>query len=300
MKTKTLKLGILNIKVHPHPKDVYNRLMEAAVSLKLDIRIQTHEYGCLGNIQPDSTNGTIFGEIQRYTELDKNAPWLNHENHVPVRPDSAEAPKISPKYKPNYRAVMFSFYPAKHKLVFNASKLNPKLAEQFFRTVFNDPKLVEIFGATDVVMVQSREGVSELLKRPEKSKIVIRILRPNGDDISSIRTKILGRFDNQNVRSFSQVLEAQKGDDITPDKDTIELMEVARTDGEVAVVSRKPGEAKKKESTKDHPFLAWVEYDPEGNLVDEFELAADKAMKRFYEEAQAAVRDETPNDEGAS
>ena len=141
-------------------------------------------------------------------------------------------------------------------------------------------------------MVQSREGISELLKRPEKSKIVIRILRPNGDDISSIRTKILGRFDNQNIRSFSQVLEAQKGDDITPDKDTLELMEVARTDGEVAVVSKKPGEAKKKESTKDHPFLAWVDYDPEGNPVDEFELAADKAMKRFHEEARTAVEDE--------
>lgn len=294
MKTKTLKLGILNIKVHPHPKDVYSRLIEEAVSSKIDIRIQSHEYGCLGNIQPDSTNGTIFGVIQRYTELDKNAPWLNHENHVPVRPDSEEAPKISPKYKPNYRAVMFSFYPKEHKLVFNASKLNPKLAERFFRTVFNEPKLVEKFGATDVVMVQSREGISELLKRPEKSKIVIRILRPNGDDISSIRTKILGRFDKQNVRSFSQVLEAQKGDDITPDEDTLELMEVARTDGEVAVVSKKPGETKKKESTKDHPFLAWVEYDPEGNPVDEFELAADKTMKRFHEEAQTDVEDENP------
>ena len=187
---------------------------------------------------------------------------------------------------------MFSFYPANHKLVFNASKLNPKLAELFFKTVFNDPKLVEKYGATDVVMVQSREGISELLKRPEKSKIVIRILRPNGDDISSIRAKILGRFDNQNVRSFSQVLEAQKGDDLTPDKDTLELMEVARTDGEVAVISKKPGESKKKESTKDHPFLVRVEYDPEGNPVEEFELAADKALNRFYEEAQTTSENE--------
>ena len=188
---------------------------------------------------------------------------------------------------------MFSFYPANHKLVFNASKLNPKLAELFFKTVFNDPKLVEKYGATDVVMVQSREGISELLKRPEKSKIVIRILRPNGDDISDARREILLRFENQRVRSFSQVLEAPTGEDLSPDKETRELMEVARTDGEVAVYSKRPGEKKKKESTKDHPFLVWEEINPEANEVEEFEFAADKALHRLQEEARLPVETET-------
>lgn len=290
---RVLKLGILNVKLHPHPEDVYRKLLEAAGNLGRDVKIQGNEYGCLGNIQPNDDNGNIFGVVQRFTELDRTAPWLNRENHEPVNPSSEEAPKIPQKYKPNYRSAMFSLFPKDHKIVFDAVKLKPNIAERFFKTVFNDSELIVQFGVADVVLVQSREGMSELLDRPEKSKIVIRILRPNGDDISDARREILLRFENQRVRSFSQVLEAPTGEDLSPDKETRELMEVARTDGEVAVYSKRPGEKKKKESTKDHPFLVWEEINPEANEVEEFEFAADKALHRLQEEARLPVETET-------
>ena len=283
---KMLKLGILNVKLHPHPEGIYQKLLEAAGNLGRDVKIQGNEYGCLGNIQPSGENENIVGVVQRFTELDRTAPWLNRENHEAVSPSSEEAPKIPPKFKPNYRSAMFSLYPKEHKIVFNAVKLKPNIAERFFKTVFNDPELVAQFGVADIVLVQSREGMSELLKRPEKSKIVIRILRPNGDDISDVRREILRRFENQRVRSFSQVLEAPAGEDLSPDKETRELMEVARTDGEVAVYSKRPGEKKKKESTKDHPFLVWEEVNPEANEVDEFEFAADRALLKLQKETR--------------
>jgi hypothetical protein len=104
-KMKNLTLSAINIVQHPHGKQRYINLFKELNKNKNGIKISGQYYGQLNRIEINTEEGYILGKIYRYTEINKNAPWLNIKENSQILDEDG-----NPKYTILWYSVSDALY----------------------------------------------------------------------------------------------------------------------------------------------------------------------------------------------
>lgn len=263
---KTLEIGVLNIKIHPHTPEKYVELMEDLFKLASSVAIRGSDYGTTNYVREIITGKPLeglYGEFYRYLEINEDEPWLDLKERKTILDKNGEpVPQVDGNKKPNAKEVEFVFYPVGHRLFYNSKNFYPTSAQKLLLNLFSNEVIKRKYGNIDVEIESSKEVIERILKIPSLTKLDISFTRPNDDDIGDLETKIFRRIENQNIRKFHQTISSPKEDGIEPDDETVALMHLATSNGQVDAVGYS-GEEKIIESTKPHPLLVREKFDPD-------------------------------------
>ncbi len=263
---KTLVMGALNIKIHPHSPELYVSLMNDVFEMGEPVKIRGSDWGVLNYIREITADDPLegmFGEFYRFLQINPDDPWLDIKKRIPLKDEKGEPiPQVEESKKPNMKEVEFVFYPRYHRLFYDAKSFSPNMAKIFWAELFHNEKIRKKYGTVDVEVESSEEVIERILKIPSLTKLDISITRPNGDVLSDQEEEILKRMEKQKIRRLHETMTSPKEDGIEPDDKTIALMKVATSNGRVDAVGY-AGEERVEESTRPHPYIERDKYDPE-------------------------------------
>lgn len=264
-KIKNLTLSAINVVQHPHSKERYIDLFKELNKNKNGIKILGQYYGQLSNIDINIEEGYIQGEIYRYTEINKNAPWLNIIEHSQIL-DEEGKPKllVEEHFKPNSKKIYFYFIIKHHRLVFDKKEISPKFIKNFFENLIantNISKKLDINKQSIKITVeQSAESLEKILELHHINKIDLVIHRPNPDDLSDdLENGMKLRLENMNADTYMETIKSEHSS-IEPDEILKKYMNVARSNGKVEVRGRNEAGKSITESTESHPLEVKTSY----------------------------------------
>lgn len=262
---KTLTVGALNLKIHPHSPELYVKLFQEVFAIGEVVKIRGADWGMPGYLLTSSMGNPLegmSGALYRFLNINPDEPWLDVTKRAPIREeDGTPIPQIPEHLKPNLREVPFVFYPQGHRFFFDAGSFSPSSAASLLRNISKNSSIIDKFGIIDVIVESSKEAIERILSIPSLTRLEIFITRPNADDISSQKRRFLERMESQNARTFKETVTSLKEQGINPDEETRVLMDLASSNGWVRGVGY-AGETKREESTDPHPLLEKERYDP--------------------------------------
>ena len=263
-RVKKFRVGGLNIKIHPHSSEKYAELFEIAKQQKLIGKIRGNDYAIIGwlrSVNDVNPVDGMYGEFYRFISFDPSKPWLNITSGNPVELEEDQPLPIPEDLKPNLRRICFLFLPQNHRLLFDTAALTPRSAKDALDAIFGNSSINKIFGAVDVEIEKSTEGLDRILKIPKKTKITIDVTVPNPDDLSGLDADVMDRLINSNIRrqKLEQTSNNQNG--IIPDDRTLSLMKISLSNGKTTITGKDLENKKVEESTADHPYLTQISYE---------------------------------------
>lgn len=260
--------GVLNIKTHPHSPQKYHDLFNDIFRHGRSVRIKGDIWGAIGSLTSlDSTQSLegLYGVIYRFTKIDNSKPWYDEKKRVEV--DAGEEGEFVPdlgNMQPNSKRSVFIFYPKQHRLVFEANNFSSNSARQLFAGLFSLEKIFEKYGDVEVVVESSSDTIKRILRIPSITKLEIDFTLPNPDEIGDdIRERLQERMRNENCKRLIEIKRASKDEGLSPDEETVALMNLAKSNGWVAAEGYDADSKKVEESTYDHPLQDSIEYSPE-------------------------------------
>ncbi len=287
--TNTVTISVLNITMHPHSAGGYVSLLQTAAKSGIAIQVRGNLFlkfvrGTFSLSGKDKRKG-IYGEIAKYTDIPKDAKWLNIKTGKEADEADMKAVKIPEDLKPNFQGFTFIFYPENHTFVYeqkNGSfQLSPAFVEAFLSGLFHEESIIKKFGKVDVTVLPQQDKVEEILRIPELKKLTMRITRPNPDDFDEdFDREVLDLLDNENVGT--QIIEnrAVRGKSLNLNTKTQQLAKVASQNGYVEGEGYDNLGVRQKDSTKNHPFKLPYKYNLiNTSLLDAIHAASRKAMQ---------------------
>lgn len=266
MVNRTIFVGAVNIVMpDPHSPDRYVELLRKAYLSKRAVKIRGQFAGILGIFDKREQEGYHYGEIFKFYDLKVSGKWLNMLQQAPAEEDELQQLRVPDHLKPGLESFPFIFHPDSHRLFFVSREtdahLGPVDAGRYFRTLLNQPHLVEEFGEIKVTVIPEADTLQKIFDLRELRKLQIVVSPPNADDWHDLERDIKDRLNEQNAATMVTVLVAEKGASLEPDEETKALSSVAQANGYVE--ARGVGEDGRVEtfSTKKHPMLAPAAYD---------------------------------------
>ena len=260
-KTRTIFLGALNIAATPHPPGTYERLIEAIRDHR--VRAYGQEWAHVSTARSATEKGlphVYWGQVFFYTELDQGGAWFDLLARLPASERAMGEIRIPENLRPNLRAMRYFFDVADHKLYFElknerGERFTAKKVQRVFDRIFKE--LSTIKGLPEEVavsIVPTHDAIEKVLAVPNLAKLVIRLERPNADDIGSATRRLMKRLQSQGAARQDVVLTKSKSaNKLTPDHDTKELAEVAAENGFVQASGTTDDGLKAVAQTSDYP-----------------------------------------------
>lgn len=263
---KKMEVGILNIKLHPHTLAKYVELMRELFEIGDLVQIRGDGWGT-PNFIIDVIDGKpedgLLGSFYRFTHIDPTKAWLDVKSRKALVDSKGEPiPQVSSDKQPNIREVEFTFYPNGHLLFFNAKAITPGSAQKLLAELFNNDIIKNKYSSVQVEIISTEEVVARILKIPTITRLDISISRPNGDNLTARKKAILKSMEDQGIRRRDESITSEKSEGIVPNQGTIDLMELATTNGSVSATGYS-GSTRMVESTAPHPQIETTEYDEE-------------------------------------
>lgn len=276
---RKIVIGALNIKTMPHATKIYVDLLNNVYRAAHVTKIRGADWGTIGWLsalhkgQPEMG---VIGIIYRFLNIDPREPWYdtNRKEKIDIEEDS-KIP-VPENLKPNLRESMFLFFPVGHRLFFDTDHLSPRGAQILFEGLFASLDISKTFGKVDVVVETDKDSLTRVLGIPTLTKLEVFLTRPNPDDLSRNKARIMNRFVGQQARTWQQNYSSPKGEGLLPDDETKAMMELAQSDGRVYAVGYNRENERMEESTTAYPLRHRVYYDP----------SADKYQNTFINEAR--------------
>ncbi|VGO12642.1 hypothetical protein PDESU_01195 [Pontiella desulfatans] len=263
---RKVEVGAINIKTHPHSPMQYAELFEDVYEKEYLGKIRGSYYGIIGNmrcIEEGKPKAGLEGFFYRFMNLDPNAPWLNLESRKVLDKDAEGRPIIPDHIKPDLKRIPFVFFPKTHRLVFDRKTISPGSLQRLLESIFAHEAIIQEHGSVDVLVESSHESIERILKVHRKTKLTIKISKPNPDEGSDDEIRVLEKLGAQNADRLEHILATKEKDGLKPDDDTQILMRTARSNGVVFVEGKDEDGEKVEESTKEHPYTKTDSYNPD-------------------------------------
>ena len=267
---KSIKIGALNVTLHPHSDEIYVQLIKDAKKLRRPICYRENHYAIMGPLSwADGTRKSkiLHGILYRFLDFSQNSLWLNLEAQKPADPGELSEVMIPPHLKPGLAVIQYAFSVMNHRIYFEMRNdrhqtLGPTSAQKIFGQFFNQKELTDRYGEANVFVEPAKEALDKIFKIPELEKLVIDVTRPNPDNLEEEEKKVMQRLSTQNARRERIELIAQKGKSLKPNRDTELLARVAAANGSVWGKGKDEEGNPVEESTRDHPWSAIVKFNP--------------------------------------
>jgi len=287
---KTFYVGVLNIKIHPHSPEKYQKLFWQTFNLKKRVNLRGNDFGMIGTcfrIDQKNELAGYQGTIYKFFDLDPKSEWFNITRNEEATQDEIESINIPENLKPHSEKFMYLFIPQKHKIFVITNNENQKTMSintvaKFFYDSFNVDILTEKYGEVDVIVEQSRENLENMLNVYRISTLNITLSRPNPDDLESQEDDIRRLLEDQNSKKMSQSLIAQNGLSITPNEITQQLAKLATSNGSVEITGKDENNETVVKSTVEHPFFESFKFDSKKDiLINQFKSVANQILEKL-------------------
>ena len=263
---KTLQVGVLNIKIHPHSTEKYIQLMKDVFKLAAATSIRGSSWGMPRELYPvdveDNLQG-MYGSFYKFLQINKNDPWLDIKSReLVITEEGQPIPQVAENLKPNTKEILFFFNPKPHRFFFDRSLISPNGAKKMLDGCMNQPEINNKYGQIFIEIESSEEVLERILRIPLLTKLEINFTRPNFDDMSEYEADVMSRMEKQNIVHYNETMKAPRNESLNPDDKTKALMNVAKSNGHVDAEGF-DGDEKVVESTVPHPLIKREKYDPD-------------------------------------
>lgn len=282
-----LRVGVLNVKLHPHSDELYLGLFEALSRLDRSTKIWGTRFGVFSKPQRLEEDGQVVGlrgYSYTFTEIDPQQPLFDMKEFRQLELEEGQPFPFSLRYKLHSKEVLWLFWLEKHLMFFDLAAIGHEWARKFLLGAVQNEGIVNKYGIVEVEVVASSDTIDKILGIPKLTKIRVVLSRPNGDDPEGIMARIRKRMEVQKVKTYIQEIQTpvkeikDEEEGMKPDDDFKAHMLLAITDGGIYAEGRDAYNAKLVESTAKYPLELTDEYD--ARLEDRV-----KVMQRIVEGA---------------
>lgn len=286
-RARTIVVGALNVRIHPHDDNLYASLIQDAFNLRRAVRVFGNQRVLFERLDRSSlSEGVISGSLARFTEIDSTLPWFNAETFEIAKDNEVALVSIPAALRPNYVSLFFQLSLANHLFMFESrgvrSYLSPKAAYVFLNTLLNSDEIVKKYGSVPVSLVSDKDQLDTIIGIYRLRKLDILVKRPNPDDLGSYDDIMEQRLLNQGAASVRVEYEADAKGKFKPDDSTRQLAASATRNGSVRAEGNDADGKRIVRSTEDHPALESERYDPDLRTEQQaFRSAAASMLKRF-------------------
>jgi hypothetical protein len=284
---RRVAVAALNIRMHPHSAEGYERLVRRAYALRGAVRYRGDQYLIISQVErsPDS-RGAFGGTLARFTEIDAAGAWFNTENLEKADERDIRRINIPDALKPNFKAFFFDFFVRQHAMVFQINgvdgHLSPRLTKTAIEKLLNQPPLQKEFGVVDVDIVSSSESLKRILAIPRLRHLTIEVSPPNADDQEEFEEEIERRLREQRARRLTERYDSLPKESLKPDEETVRLARLAMKHGKVVAEGRDDNNNPVEVSSLDYPSVGQVRYDPDLRTERQaFSRASDSMIESF-------------------
>lgn len=279
---RSMVVGLVNIKLHPHSPEKYERLIQSTFKIRSIGKIRGAEWGMIGSVNEnnyDRNSPFLYGTIYKFLNIDPKAPWLDIKELNPLNTEDEKAfPLIPEELKPNLKFVSYVFYPKIHRIFFDTKIISASNMKTLLESMFKAEPIIRNFGSVDVCVESTKEAIEKIIAIPRLTKLDILYTKPNDDEFGSIEKKFLNRFDSLRIKRFEQTSTSMDYESIQIDDETKALMNIARNNGKV-LAHGYDAEKRVLLSTEQHPMTEPVSYNPDKEGI--FDVLAHSAMRLF-------------------
>ncbi|MEG1502213.1 MAG: DUF4747 family protein [Synergistaceae bacterium] len=203
----------------------------------------------------------ITGSFHKYFDLPENTKWFDTSTRQPIS-DKNEVIAIPHGLKPEYTSFGYVFFPKRHRLIFDCSKMSAKSVHKALSQIFSYPVINKEYGDIDVIIETSREMIDQILNLDYIRMLNIKLTIPNPDELSELDAKVFENMKIHGLYSYEQIQSSKKSDGMTLRDQDKSLIRLSASNGKTTVKTIEGGEVVEK-STSDYPLIYTKEYQPD-------------------------------------
>lgn len=262
---KSIAAGAINLRLHPHPDEIYTRFFQALKDRHYVTKIRGETHAAITNVELISEH-LLLGTFARFSKIDSDSQWFSVERFEPLNDD--EQPDINPDLYPNYKPYFFLMDTKRHIFIYEKygefGTLSENTPMKFFRNISSNLKFREEFGFLEADHIRDSAALSRLLDFQVLKRITIDIKRPNPDYATEDdEARIASRLEAQRAKREQRTIEAMPGESLQPSNETLIEAEVAISNGEVKTFGKNEDGTSEKRSSEDYPREEKTKYDPD-------------------------------------
>lgn len=263
--------GVLNIRLHPHEGDAYNRFIEDIYALKCPIKLRGDRHAMISMLnRSEASDGIFSGVITTFVKIELDGLWFSTEKLGEASPEEISEVEIPAHIHPNSCQFHFIFDTRNHRFYFQSyasgKTLSHKGALDLIQGLAADPKIVAKYGDVKVDIVQSKDALAYVFDLEVIKEVKITINKPNADFVDDdFEEKVEGHLASTGSRSLTLIYEAERGGTIEPTDELKAAGAVALNNGNVEVSGRDANGATRR-STNEHPETLTARYNPSETL----------------------------------
>lgn len=265
---RKLSVGGINVRiVKPELRD-YGALFQAIFACRMPVRVRGNDYLILTNFDSWESDRLNFGgSIGRFTDIPKDAEWLDTQRLAPANNKKKSEIIIPFDLKPNYESFFCGLFDGQHVFAFetysSSKALSPHHVVKWLREVCDSEYITKKFGEIEIDALPDYQLVENILSSEKINEIEIIIKRTNPDDYTAEQFK----KSEEKLKSLNAVEEnltykAGGGNYLTLDNEVKSLGRVGAENGSLNARVQDGGVAKRL-STSRHPLEVQEVYDPD-------------------------------------
>lgn len=270
----------LNIVIHPHDTPmvyidflyfIQNKIQKP-ISLGNNTSIYLYDIKEINEGKPlDGVTGTLL----KCTDIDIKEWFDLNEKEIVDESSANTKVTIPPNYLANAKFFDFVFYPKKHLMVTeirdSSGSVQISVFKKYFEVIFKREDFLNTFKSGHVTAVTDDKKVESILSSKKLLKLDITLYKPNPDDLSSLKGRVMGHLADIKAKKLQVIATAAESEYLEPDQELEDLSRVAADNGEVEAVLISNGE-RKTVSTTEYPKIIKDAYYPKEISQQEFLL----------------------------
>lgn len=268
---RSIHVGALNVTLLEHSPRRYIELFQELRRNRLTFRYYGERHAMLAHLSRGDGNLShhgMQGLITTFLEIDTQEEWLNTQTGKPAEGDDLAAVQFPDHLKPGLRSFRFVFFPEEHRFFFETRNaqgktISPGSMRNILEGLLNQDAIAEHLGPSDITVEPEHEALEAIFRMHRLQRLIVHITRPNADDQDDVESEVLERLRRQNARSHTEELKSADNDGLQPDDEYRTLARVAASNGFVEAHGKDHENRPDFESTKDHPMIESIQYDPE-------------------------------------
>ncbi|ARR16624.1 DUF4747 domain-containing protein [Xanthomonas citri pv. citri] len=281
---------MLNIAMHePHSPDAYVSLFRALFQSRMVVNVRKVTGAMIGSMQPlnrERPTEGLVGEFYQFVNLDRDEPWFDLNKLEEAKEKDVETIHIPDHLKPHLARFTYVFFPEGHRLYLQTRNKDRtfgiEAARKFIKSLI---ALAAVeFPTVEVTVEPDKDSLNKILRMKSLTRLEITLLRPNPDDLQEAEKRLLARLTGQNAKKLKLTLQADSGEVLKPDEDTVTIAEVARSNGQVVAKGKDALGNTIERSTREHPWIGTAQFEEDMQLEQDAILAKAADMHATFRE----------------
>ena len=263
-----LSASSLNIRIHPHSPELYEKWIKAVYRLNRDIQLRGDKYGIISSINDEAyKNEAIIGIITTFTKIDKDGHWFNVNELKEATDEEIAKIELPSHLFPNSSSFSFYFDLSTHRLYFqtysDGKSLSARFAYKLFERLANIVITKSEFKLANISIIQDKKTIEKMFSIPVLKTATFLIEKPNSDLWDGdFEENVEQHLSDTGSKSLEIGYKSESRGTIKPTDDMRLLAKIASENGKVEITGRDESGGVNF-SSDNFPEVIQTKYDPD-------------------------------------